>query len=627
MKTWFVLIFVTCLSLNLTSVHKEFPQSDINKRILNDLKELGALTKEFEEALQDQDDLITQYLKIRLKYKAIETYVVFRYPGLDKAINGGPVPSMETEVVILHKDDPHGLQVMEELLTQSDVDLQSVQKELRFIAGNIRVLEQSVNDLPLQHWEILEANHMAVSRLMTLSLTGFDSPELVNGLQDAKVVLSTMKADFVNFNTFFRDIEGCDAVIRLCDEAIRYLTNTPSFDALDHFTCYRDYLIPLQNAIKTYHRNSSFEFYSDVSTIPRAIGKGSNLFSVDYLDPVYSMRGAVKNLDPEKVKLGKILFHDPILSGNNKRACASCHNASKAFSDGRQKSLAMDGQQTVLRNSPGLINAGFQSNFFWDLRSENMNDQIMHVILDSKEFNTTAEEMVNKLKQSNEYVTLFRQAYPGFKEPVNLAAIKSSLELYVRSLYAFNSKFDRNIRGEEDSYTAQEHLGANLFFGKAACATCHFAPVFNGYVPPHYRDTEGDIIGVESAPNSGEPDLDKGMYNRFRLVYEDANYINGMFKTSTVRNIALTAPYMHNGMYETLEDVVDFYNDGGGSGRGINIPQQTLSRDSLGLNALEKEALVAFMKTLTDTCGTHTKPFLLPVYGDNRDKRVWGGEY
>ena len=142
-----------------------------------------------------------------------------------------------------------------------------------------------------------------------------------------------------------------------------------------------------------------------------------------------------------------------------------------------------------------------------------------------------------------------------------------------------DSKFDKNIRKEKNNLTKEEIDGANLFLGKAACATCHFAPNFNGFVPPHYQDTEGEILGVLAEPNGNQIDKDNGMYERFKNSYPEAHYIKGMFKTPTIRNIELTVPYMHNGKYNTLEEVVDFYNHGGAAGKELELPQQTLSSD------------------------------------------------
>lgn len=134
--------------------------------------------------------------------------------------------------------------------------------------------------------------------------------------------------------------------------------------------------------------------------------------------------------------------------------------------------------------------------------------------------------------------------------------------------------------------------------GKGKCGTCHFAPLFNGSKPPLYNIIESEVIGVPGNADSLHPvaDADKG-----RIAITANRVHDNSFKTPTVRNIELTAPYMHNGVYKTLEEVVEFYNKGGGAGLGIKIENQTLPFDNLNLSAAEKKALIAFMRSLTDT--------------------------
>ncbi|WP_452599649.1 cytochrome-c peroxidase, partial [Pontimicrobium sp. MEBiC01747] len=163
-------------------------------------------------------------------------------------------------------------------------------------------------------------------------------------------------------------------------------------------------------------------------------------------------------------------------------------------------------------------------------------------------------------------------------------------------LTTFNSKFDRNINGLENTLTAQEINGFNLFNGKAKCATCHFAPVFNGTVPPNFKESELEAIGVPNDTlTTSKISNDFGRYNLFKT--EERKHF---FKTPTVRNISKTVPYMHNGVYITLEQVMTFYNNGGGSGVGINLEYQTLPTDSLKLKTAEIQDIIAFMKTLED---------------------------
>ncbi|MCB9246925.1 MAG: hypothetical protein H6606_10925 [Flavobacteriales bacterium] len=604
------------------------PENYANDRVRSDLRELKNALNSMQllEHEVDATQFLQTYKEIRSAYKRIETYVVFRYPYLDKAINGGPVPSIETEVVVLHKSDPHGLQVIEELLVEETPELAQVNEEIEFILSRCAVLEDAFEHIPIQNWEILEAGHLALTRIMTLSLSGFDSPGFLLGLEDSRTVLASLRSDLQGFKGYaVKEFQKVDSRIGI---ALEKLSEPTSFVDFDFYTFFREVLIPMQSELRELHLATGFERFSEVNPSDRSIGEGAHLFAPDYLDPYYTMRGMDHTFSEKQIELGRQLFFDPVMSINYQRSCASCHKPDLAYTDGLPKSLALDFKGTVDRNAPTLINSAFQKSFFWDMRSADLNDQILHVLNSEKELDLKEEELIRRLKGSPEYVEHFNSAFPAFENAITRSTIKSALEVYIRSLTALNSRFDRNIRSEVDDFTRQEQLGFNLFMGKGACATCHFSPIFNGYVPPHYTETEGEIIGATKTAVGAEPDTDLGMYERFGRSYPDAEYIKGMFKTPTLRNIALTAPYMHNGAFRNLEEVIDFYNEGGALGRGANWPQQTLASDSLGLSTIEKQALIAFLNTLTDTVGTGQRPFKLPDLKDPKHaNRPFGGAY
>jgi cytochrome c peroxidase len=171
----------------------------------------------------------------------------------------------------------------------------------------------------------------------------------------------------------------------------------------------------------------------------------------------------------------------------------------------------------------------------------------------------------------------------------------------VRSLRPLDSPWDRFMRGEAAALSAEARHGFNVFMGKAKCATCHFPPLFNGTVPPRFLESDLEVLGVpaEAPPARAALDADPG-----RMAVDRSPLSRGAFRTPTVRNAALTAPYMHNGVFATLEEVVEFYDEGGGAGRGLAVPNQTLPSDTLQLTGAEEEALVAFIRSLTDTAGT-----------------------
>ena len=161
--------------------------------------------------------------------------------------------------------------------------------------------------------------------------------------------------------------------------------------------------------------------------------------------------------------------------------------------------------------------------------------------------------------------------------------------------------------------------------GKAKCATCHFMPLFNGSIPPSYLETESEIIGVPLRSDTVNATLDPDI-GKFRTFNRELH--KNAFKIPTVRNAALTTPYMHNGVYQTLEEVIDFYNRGGGAGIGIDLTNQTLPPDPLLLSKREKEQIVYFIHALTDTANLTAIPKDLPRFKDEKiDRRKMGGEY
>jgi cytochrome c peroxidase len=332
---------------------------------------------------------------------------------------------------------------------------------------------------------------------------------------------------------------------------------------------------------------------------------------------------------PNTIALGKLLFFDPVLSASNERACASCHQPELAFSDGAAKSIATGFQGTIQRNAPGLINSVYSPRFFWDLRATQLENQFAHVVINELEFNSSVLDIMQRLGWSSEYMALFNAAFPAFNNnAINQYTINTALAAYISSLSSFNSPFDQYMRGEKAQIAPEVLHGFNIFMGKGLCGTCHFAPSFGGIVPPLYTEQESEVLGVP-AQAQAQYSLDTDLGRAAGLPKEQHPIYNHSFKTVTVRNAALTAPYMHNGVYESLAEVVDFYAQGGGAGLGLEVPNQTLPFDSLSLNAQEKRALIAFMEALTDTTGLTSRPLRLPKIDQqlSLNKRIIGGAY
>jgi cytochrome c peroxidase len=224
--------------------------------------------------------------------------------------------------------------------------------------------------------------------------------------------------------------------------------------------------------------------------------------------------------------------------------------------------------------------------------------QLTDVVHNQEEMKGSLTRSVKELGADPKYAALFQKAYANESMPLTEYNISNAISSYVRSLIAVNSRFDQYMRGDNTKMNKEELKGFNLFMGKAKCATCHFIPMFNGLVPPEFTETESEVLGVPKTKEKIAPVLD-GDEGKFRFTRSIVHKY--AFKTPTLRNIELTAPYMHNGVFNTLEEVMDFYNKGGGSGLKIAPENQTLPEKKLNLSKKEIHAVIVFLKTLTDS--------------------------
>lgn len=286
-------------------------------------------------------------------------------------------------------------------------------------------------------------------------------------------------------------------------------------------------------------------------------------------------------------------------------SCAKCHQPEKAFTDGLPKSITNTEDFMGLRNTPTLINAIFTKGYFHDLREEDPSRQINHVVKDKNEFNSDFIDIMDRLEVQGEYKNSFIEAFPEIK--ISKYAITAAITAYVSSLTSFDSPFDKYMRGEIYDIDPKVIRGFNLFAGKAACATCHFIPTFSGLVPSSYKESESEVLGVPDLWNESASmvlDSDPGRA-RSGKPRDEAPHLMFSFKTSTIRNVNKTAPYMHNGSFASLKDVMNFYNKGGGVGLGFPLEYQTLSSDPLDLEDSEISDIISFMESLTSIPKTY----------------------
>ena len=274
-----------------------------------------------------------------------------------------------------------------------------------------------------------------------------------------------------------------------------------------------------------------------------------------------------------KIELGKQLYFDGRLSKNNAISCAFCHNPGTGFADPRQTSIGVGGGVGG-RQSPTVYNTGLNHVQFWDGRARSLEEQAIGPIHNPVEMAETHEHVVAKLGKIKGYQQQFRAV---FGTDVNLQGIAEAIAAYERTVLSTNSAFDKYVLGAQKAMDEAAVRGLALFKGQARCILCH-----NG---PNFTDNQFHNLGV---PQVGPMKEDLG-----RFAVSRAEKDRGAFKTPTLRSITETAPYMHDGAFKTLEEVVEFMDQGGGSNPNLSPLVKPLN-----LTAEEKSDLVAFLKAL-----------------------------
>ncbi|GLB52951.1 cytochrome-c peroxidase [Neptunitalea chrysea] len=531
------------------------------------------------------------FTEARLYFKKAEPYASYLNPEVGHKTNGPALPVFQDDNNRVMA--PIGLQKIEEGIYEGETAPETFTEEINVAMGLMRVLHKNIAKRELTPKRFFVATHQQLLRIISFSITGFDTPVSTIGLNEAAVSLTSL--EYVYSQTIQLTIleknKALDAEFKEhIKNAVTYLKEHTNFAEFDRFTFIRDYMNPItrnwvaiRKTSELWNGSQDYPFNFDAPTFFE-----NNSFNTAYFLPSNNRKPT-----KEQIELGEKLFYDENLSSTKTMSCVTCHLPELAYTDGKTLTIGNKGK-ALQRNAPTLINSIYQKRFFLDGRSETIADQITSVFKNKDEFNTQVHKFSNDLLKDTTYIKLFEKAY-GSVPNKNTVVIKA-LSAYLSTLNTFNSKFDKNIRSEENTYTKEEQLGFNLFTGKALCATCHFIPLTNGTVPPFFNDTEKEVIGVPETAENKQLDDDTGFYWYYKVAIH-----KGMFKTPTVRNVELTGPYMHNGVYTTLEQVVDFYNKGGGGGLGFDLPHQTLPFDNLQLTEEEQKAIIAFMKTLTDT--------------------------
>jgi cytochrome c peroxidase len=326
-------------------------------------------------------------------------------------------------------------------------------------------------------------------------------------------------------------------------------------------------------------------------------------------------------IDNEVATLGRVLFYDQRLSLNYRVSCGSCHRQQYAFGDNRDRSFGFRNDLTD-RNTQQIVNAGLQGGLFWDLRERILDHMVLQPIANHMEMGLSDTlEMENRIRSASYYAPLFAEAFGS--EEVTTHKIGLALGQFVKSIISVSTKYDYGIKSVVDAgqiiapqfqpfpnFTDLENKGKEAFFRTFFCSQCHGGPNFNGFNPDFIQESN---IGLDLNYNdSGVAGLD----------FETGQPNNGKFKVPSLRNIAVTGPYMHDGRFQTLEEVVEFYNSGIQAHPQLSpeLRQQSIVGNHLGpaipddqeiidgrmipirmyMTGEEKAGIVAFLRTLTD---------------------------
>lgn len=638
MKTFFVILIlavtVFCLSFNLRQ-KKEY--KSLYSTALEDFKQqqnhlrkvisLADLTND-----NDREKIKEQITHSRASLKAIDFWLRYFEPIAYRKING-PLP-VEWENEVFEKFEPPyrregGGLILTELSLEEDPGNKNALLSLvdtSLVAIKTFEADSITTQLNNYHHFFL-ANRLYLLNLAALYTTGFECPDTNNIIPELRTMLPAIKNIYANFNINFSSTPVTKEYLDLYDKSITFVNDQPlHFSLFDHFTFIKDFINPLfrinQQFINSYGvRSINFNDYSLDNAATSIFDK--SLYNSQNTKGIFSFVDDEKTLAEIK-NVGKLLFYDPILSGNNLRSCASCHKPTEYFTDTvLATAFQFDRQQHVPRNAPTLINAVFNHLIMLDGKHISLQGQAKEVILNPVEMNSTEKELLKKVMSCKEYKDAFKKFlhYTPEEKDVTLSHIASAITFYYADFSSYYAPFD-NAMNNKHTLTNEEKNGFNLFMGKAQCGTCHFVPQFNGVKPP-YVGSEFEVLGTPADTSYRKLSADKGRYG----VNPAPEMLNA-FRTGTVRNAAFTKPYMHNGIFKSLDQVIDLYDAGGGAGKKLGITNQTLSSDSLKLSKAEKTNLLAFIHSLNENIIFENPPAGLPASSSKSlNGRKVGGEY
>ncbi len=545
--------------------------------------------------LHNLQELKANYKEARKYYKHIEFFVEYNSNVEAKYnINGALVPKFDQEYGNETKY-PNGFQKIEEIIfsaTQPLINNVELKNNLNNLTNAFISLKNYYSSILLDDELLAEMMQVQLYRIVALNLNGYDATISKAGITESVDCLMGLQQVLKAFTpTNVTEINLSNAVYNELEKAISTLLKNKDYDSFERLPFIANCMNPLNKGIILWHNATGMPWSSRKQALnlqqpylftEAALNK--NYFSIYFNDT------ANQNL---QAQLGKKIFFDKSFSANKKIACSSCHQPNKTFTDGLQKAVGLD-NELLTRNTPTLWNVIYQKAFFADGRAYQLEQQSADVLHNALEMGVNITNTIYSLQKNKIYKNLFYTAFRGTADTaITEYGFYKAIAAYEKTLVNLNKPFDKFLQGNNNALTKAQINGYNLFAGKALCGSCHFMPLFNGTVPPFFNDSEFEIIGTPATVNCTKIDDDEGRYTITKAAVQRFG-----FKTPSLRNIANTAPYMHNGVFNTLEQVVEFYHKGGGQGFGYAVPNQTLPFDSLQLNQHEKKDIIAFLKTL-----------------------------
>ena len=552
----------------------------------------------------------------RYELKTIDIWLRYLDPIAYRKINGALPVEWETEVFEKfekpYKREGAGLTLAALYLDEENFTKDSLVSLIKMSAeaSDIYIADSTTGRMD-GHSHFYLCNRLFLLNLASIYTTGFDCPDTAAIIPELRVMLAGTMDIYKVFNESYPNTALTSEYLALYKKAIDFVNHQPSnYTQFDHFNFLREYVNPLfiinQRLIKQYRVVSrSLTDYAlnkeEVSIFNKRLYNGQNSKGL-------FIRVTDSTTLAEIDRVGKLLFYDPILSGNGERSCASCHKPTEYFTDNNLKTApSFDHKSFLPRNTLSLIGTEYNQLVMADGRHFSLQNQARDVMTNAAEMCSKEEDITKRVLSCKEYKEVFTHLlkYTPQEKKITFDHISSAITFYYSKFSKYYAPFD-DAMNNYSSLPAPMQKGFNLFMGKAQCGTCHFVPQFNGVKPP-FTESEFEVLGVPADAAYQTIDTDKGRY-AVNPGYETEK----AFRTSTVRNADYTKPYMHNGVFNTLDEVIDFYNTGGGAGRGLKVPNQTLASDSLGLTAIEKADLKQFISSLNERIIFENPPAKLP---------------